>query len=65
MNKTWSKIKPEWAVGGFSGAGIFPVDESKALAKSADAAEPDVDEGEISPRKMERKQLAKSILAFP
>ena len=64
LNQTWSKIKPEWAVEGFSGAGIFPVDKSKALAKSADAAmeESDVNEGVMSPRKLERKQLAKSIL---
>ena len=52
--------------GGFAGSGIFPVNKSKALAKSADAAmenvEEDVDEGEVSPRKMERKQLTKSIL---
>jgi hypothetical protein len=65
LQTTWQKIERMWAVKGFEGAGILPVDKTKALRKCVDAnlEESDAeDDQEMSPRKRDRRHLSDAIL---
>ena len=66
LKTAWEKLERNWAVKGFEGAGILPVDKSKALQKCVDANMPDLvdkeEEQEMTPPKLEHCHLADAIL---
>ena len=66
IKKLWDAAKPEWAMKGFSGAGIIPPDSSKPLKKAADAAmeaeETNEERQVLTPRTKERSILRQTIM---